>query len=441
MKRFMFLLAAAVLALGAQAPTRAHAAADVVAGAETELKLEAGKGKLIRLTRPAATVFIAEPKVADVQVKSPTLVYVVAKAPGSTSLFAIDKQEQMIANIAIKVGFDGDRLNSLIRSQAPGAEVQATTAANGLILTGKVSSASEGEDVLRIASLFVGGEGLKTDRIVNRLTIEAPNQVNLRVKIAEVSREATTQLGLNYSGSIGNVNILTGRAVPDATGPLTPVDRPFGVFSGSIGTLSAELDALERKQLITVLAEPNLTAVSGEPASFLAGGEFPIPVPQGERDITIMFKQFGVSLAFVATILDNGRISLNVRPEVSELSAAGSVIIRDITVPGLTTRRAETTVELGSGQSFAIAGLIQNHLTQDVRGLPKMADLPILGALFRSKRFQRNESELVIIVTPYLVKPTSRRLASPLDHDAVSGAAPAIASTSTPAPADPEKKG
>lgn len=440
MKRLAFLFATAVLAAGVQLPTRAHAAAEVVAGAETELKLEAGKGKLIRLTRPASTVFIAEPKIADVQVKSPTLVYVVAKAPGATSLFAIDKQEQMIANLAIKVGFDSERLGELILAQAPGSQVQVTSAGDGVVLTGKVGTSAEGADILRVAGLFVQGDATK---VVNRLTVSEPNQINLRVRIAEVSRSAINQLGVSWqgAGSLGDVLLqgLSGRFLETAA---SAADVPAGVLTGSIRgdvNLDVVIDALQKKQLVSILAEPNLTAVSGEPASFLAGGEFPIPVPQGLNDIVITFKQFGVSLSFVATILDGGRISLNVRPEVSQLSTTGSVVLRDITVPGLTTRRAETTVELGSGQSFAIAGLLQNSVTQDIKGIPKMSDLPILGALFRSKRFQRDESELVIIVTPYLVKPVSHRLATPVDHEAVSGVAPAIAST--PIAPTTEKKG
>jgi pilus assembly protein CpaC len=177
------------------------------------------------------------------------------------------------------------------------------------------------------------------------------------------------------------------------------------------------VDALAQKDLVTVLAEPNLTALSGEPASFLAGGEYPIPVPQGgaSNQVTIEYKKYGVSLDFVATILDGGRITLNVRPEVSQLSTAGAITFNGITVPALTTRKAETTVDLASGQSFAIAGLLQNTGAQDVHKFPGLGDVPVLGALFRSKDFQKNESELVIIVTPYLVKPVSQKLATPLD--------------------------
>jgi pilus assembly protein CpaC len=434
------LLAAAVLTLAVQHPTRAHAAAEVVASAETELKLEAGKGRLIRLSRPAATVFIANPAVADVQVKSPTLVYVMGKGPGSTSLFAMDKQEQMIANLAVVVGVDESRLIQLIRQEAPRSQVQVASAGDSLILSGNVSSAAEGEDVLRIATLFLVGDAReRAGRIINRLTVDAPNQINLRVRIAEVSRDASKQLGFNWESLVqigqggGFLGWATGADIINDEGKLVrPSGASTGIVGGIVNPLTGKdinllIDALATKNLVSILAEPNLTAVSGEPASFLAGGEFPVPVPQGLNQTTVQFKQFGVSLSFVATILDGGRISLNVRPEVSQLASTGSIVIGGITIPALTTRRAETTVDLASGQSFAIAGLLQNNVTRELSKLPGAGDVPILGQLFRSQRFQRSESELVIIVTPYLVKPVNHRLATPLDHEMTAGTSPVAA--------------
>lgn len=469
-------LALAAFAVVAQAPAPAHAAAEVVAGGESELALEVGKGRLIRLSRPAATVFIADPKIADVQVKSPTLVYAIGKAPGATSFYALDAREQMIANLSVNVGFDEGRLAAMIRDQAPGAQVQVASANGALILTGQVSSPAEGEDVLRLAALFVQGEEKDAaGRIINRLTVDAPNQINLRVKIAEVSRDATQQLGFNWESltNIGPKGVLGwatgadilqtitqdgggngggggGQNPGGGLGGGTNIVRPpggagaiFGGYSDAGTNVNVLIEAMEQKNLVTVLAEPNLTAVSGEPASFLAGGEYPIPVPSGLNQVTIDYKQFGVSLQFVATILDNGRVSLNVRPEVSQLSDAGAISINGIRVPALTTRRAETTVDLASGQSFAIAGLLQNNVSRDLRKLPGAGDVPILGQLFRSKRFQRNESELVIIVTPYLVKPVSQRLAAPTDR--THGVAPAAASTPAPQakaePAETAKEG
>jgi pilus assembly protein CpaC len=453
MKILAALAAVAALA-GAWLPARAHAAAEVVAGAETALKLEAGKGRLIRLSRPAATVFIAEPKIADVQVKSATLVYVIGKAPGSTSLFAIDKQEQMIANLAVNVGMDEGRLRDMLRAQSPASQVQVASAGDALILTGKVASAAEGEDVLRIASQFLQGDAKdRAGRLVNRLTIEAPNHINQRVPIAEGSREASQQLGFNWESLVrvgddgGILGWATGTDIVKEGGK---IERPPGNLGAVVARLVNPLtgkdinlliDALAAKNQVTILAEPNLTAVSGETASFLAGGEFPIPVPQGLNQTTVQFKQFGVSLSFVATILDGGRISLNVRPEVSQLASSGSINVGGVTIPALTTRRAETTDDQGSGQSFAIAGLLQNNVTRELQKLPGVGDVPVLGELFRSKRFQRNESELVIIVTPYLVKPVSRRLATPLDREATPGVAPPPPPANAAAETPSEKKG
>jgi pilus assembly protein CpaC len=267
--------------------------------------------------------------------------------------------------------------------------------------------------------------------------------------VAEVSRQANEVLGFNWESfaSIGKgvVGLATGNPVFTDANPRQVIARQGGVdnllagYRDSHADINVLIDALQQKGLVTVLAEPNLTAVTGEPASFLAGGEYPIPVPQpgGQNQITIEYKKYGVSLDFVATVLEGGRISLNVRPEVSQLSAAGAITLNGINVPALTTRRAETTVELGSGQSFAIGGLLQNTVNQDVKKFPGLGDMPVLGTLFRSKRFQKNESELVIIVTPYLVKPVDQKLATPTDllkpvEKAAEAAAP---------PADTKTKG
>lgn len=427
MKRFAAIAAALSVGAGTLAPQSALAAAAVVAGPSSELAVEAGKGRLIRLDRPAATVFIADPKIADVQVKSPTLVYVLGKAPGATSLFALDAGERMIADLAVNVGIDTARLDQALKRHAPNSQVQVESVDGALILSGKAGSAAEGADILRIAAQFVPGEGeARAGRLINRIVVEQPNQINLHVRVAEVSKQAREVLGVNWDamGLLGEgmVGLATGRQIftnpasRETFSRLNGTDTIVGSYQDGDLDLNVLVDALKQKGLVKVLAEPNLTAVSGEPASFLAGGEYPIPVPQrGEDLITIDYKQFGVSLSFVATVLDGGRISLNVRPEVSQLSEAGAITVQGLTVPALTTRRAETTVELGSGQSFAIAGLLQNTSNETLRKLPGLGDIPVLGNLFRSKEFQKNESELVIIVTPYLVKPASRTLATPAD--------------------------
>jgi pilus assembly protein CpaC len=439
----------------------AQAGVQVVGGASEALQMEIGKGKLIRLSRPATTMFIADPKIADVQVKSPTLVYVIGKAPGATSFYALDGHEQVVANLSVRVGYDEDRLRAMLRAQAPESHVEVTAADGALILTGRVASPAEGDDVLRIANLFVQGadDKAKPGQIINRLTIDTPNQVYLQVRIAEVSRSATKNLGFNWQsiiaigGSGGYFGLSQGLEIADKnnTGTLIePSNGDTGIYGGyrnGPDNINAMINALQKKGLISILAEPNLTAVSGEPANFLAGGEYPIPVPQGPGQTTIEYKKYGVSLSFVATILDGGRISLTVKPEVSQLTQAGAISVGGVTVPALTTRRAETTVELGSGDSFAIGGLLQHNVTQDVDKLPWLADVPVLGELFRSKSFQKNDSELVIIVTPYLVKPSSQRLAMPTDPPHPPGAAAPEASAAAEAPKpepakiEPEKKG
>lgn len=437
------------------APTPAYAGVQVVGGASEALQMEIGKGKLIRLSRPASTMFIADPKIADVQVKSPTLVYVIGKAPGATSFYALDGHEQVVANLSVRVGFDEDRLRAMLKAQAPESHVEVTAADGTLILTGRVASPAEGDDVLRIANLFVqqGDDKAKPGQIINRLTVDTPNQVYLQVRIAEVSRSATKDLGFNWDavGAIGGAGGFFGlsqglNVVESDTGKLVPpANGDNGIFAGyrhGADNINVMINALQKKGLISILAEPNLTAVSGEPANFLAGGEYPIPVPQGPGQTTIEYKKYGVSLAFVATVLDSGRISLTVKPEVSQLSQAGAISVGGVTVPALTTRRVETTVELGSGDSFAIGGLLQHNLTQDVSKLPWLADVPVLGQLFRSKSFQKDDSELMVIVTPYLVRPSVQRLAAPTDPPgAPTVATPASATAAEPAKTEPEKKG
>jgi pilus assembly protein CpaC len=433
-------IAAALVALGLLAAPDA-AAATVIAPANAHIDLEVGKGRLVRLEHPAASVFIADPDVADIQVKSPSLVYVIGKGAGTTTLFAVGENDEVLANTEIIVRHDIARLQQALQKLNPDTAVDVSTVDDALVLSGTVFSAAEGEDVRRIAARFVPDQ----TQLINKMEIDEPNQVNLRVRVAEMSREVIKQFGFNWQNvfnpgnflfgvATGNPVLAAGSVLPAAhasiVSPAVPAiagtkqfltqsnggNSLFAGFSAGGADVNALIDALDSEGLVTVLAEPNLTAVSGETASFLAGGEFPIPVPQQNGSITIDFKKFGVSLSFVATIGGHDRISLRVRPEVSQLSSAGAIVIDSISVPSLTTRRAETTVELGSGQSFAIAGLLQNNVTNNLSRFPGLGDLPILGALFRSTRFQRDESELVIIVTPYIVRPVSnQRMAAPTD--------------------------
>jgi pilus assembly protein CpaC len=284
------------------------------------------------------------------------------------------------------------------------------------VLSGQVETPAEAEDAMRVATRFVAGA--ERARIINRLTVNAPTQVNLRVRFAEVSRDIVRAIGFNWDGigRIGDaaVGIAVGRpvVVPTDTGVAINTraegaNSLFGTFTNGDVDLSVLLDALDNRGAANVLAEPNLTALSGVPASFLAGGEFPIPVPQQQNVTTIEYKRFGVSLSFVATVTDGNRINLKVQPEVSQLTSVGAVTLNGFLVPALTTRRVETTVDLASGQSFAIAGLLQSAGRDDLKRFPGLGELPVLGALFRSRRFERQETELVVVVTPYLVRPVA----------------------------------
>jgi pilus assembly protein CpaC len=392
--------------------------------------LEVGKGTLIRLSRPASTVFVASPDIADVQIKSPELIYVSAKAPGQTVIYAVDGGDTVLLNAPVRVDFDLSELRQSLNRLVPRNDVSVTQVDSSLVLSGAVANAGQAEKARVLAAAVAGS--VKGGQVINRLSVETPNQVNLQVRIAEVDRNILKQIGVDWSKLGTGVNFVTTNT--SATQTLLSGTIPAtnfltaGVFPPVAGNeVAAVVEALATEGFLTVLAEPNLTAVSGQTASFLAGGEYPVPVPQSGTGsaavITIQYQTYGVQLAFTPTIIDANHLNLKVRPEVSELSTQGEINFNGFVVPALTVRRAETTLDLASGQSFALAGLLQHTTEQDVSKVPWLGDIPILGALFRSNKFQNNETELVIIVTPYLVRPSVTALASPTDgfqipHDA-----------------------
>ena len=405
-------LTLATLAFAAPARQATAAGVKVIGADAVELVLDVNKGRLLRLERAASTVFVADPEIADIQVKSPRLVYVFAKKPGQTTLFAVDGKERVLANLNLNVSHNLDQLRETLVKLHPKAKIKVSVAGGSVVLDGRVRSASTAENIRRLAIAYAG----KEENVINRIGVDAPVQVNLRVRIAEITRGIDKQFGFNWSiiGSLGGLSLGLATTNP-FNGGVTQQTLSAATGIGS-WDLNAVIDAMEEEGLVTVLAEPNLTAMTGETASFLAGGEFPILVPDSDGRVTIEFKKFGVSLAFTPTILGESRINLHVRPEVSQLSNTNAVTLNNFEVPSLTTRRAETTVELGSGQSFAIAGLIQNNITQSLSKFPGLGDVPMLGSLFKSDRFQRDESELVIIVTPYVVRPvTAARMKAPTD--------------------------
>jgi pilus assembly protein CpaC len=386
------------------------------------LLIDAGSGRVIQSSRPIANLFAADPKVAEARPASATSVFIFGVTPGRTTVAALDQAGGVIAQYEVTVrpsGFGASEAAAAIHRALPHHQISVQTTAAGLALSGSVTNATEAEQAASIARSYL----TEKQTLDNRLSIVAAEQVNLRVRIAEISRQVTRRFGINWSalGTIGKFGIVG--AVLDPFSSLANPSNVLGVtYRGGSVNANAILDLLAQDNLATILAEPNLTATNGETASFLAGGEYPIPVAQANQTITIAYKQYGVSLAFVPTILSGNRISLRVRPEVSQLTTQGAIQLgvggnNSVQVPALTVRRAETTVELGSGQSFAIAGLLQNNVNQTISKFPWLGDVPVLGALFRSDTFLRNESELVIIVTPYIVRPvaTAARLQSPVD--------------------------
>jgi pilus assembly protein CpaC len=393
----------------------------------SDLSLSVGRGQLINLPAPIADVFVANETVADVQVRSATQIYVFAKAVGESSVFATSKSGAVVYSTNVRAGKNVNSIDQMLKLAMPEASVTATTMNDLILLTGTVAGPDDSAEAVELVQSMVG-ENVK---VISRLKTATPLQVNLQVKIAEVSRSLIKDIGVNLqttdsTGGFG-FGIIQGRPGAVSTNPVNGAlsgqftGRPNATTLGGFGkflglNIGSALDLAETEGLVTTLAQPNLTALSGETASFLAGGEFPIPISQDLGTVTVQYRQFGVSLAFTPTVLADGRISMRVRPEVSELSTEGAVRLNGFEVPALTIRRAETTVELGSGQAFMIGGLMRNTQTNSIDRAPGIGNVPILGALFRSTRYRKNETELVIIVTPYLVKPvTAGSIALPTD--------------------------
>jgi pilus assembly protein CpaC len=388
------------------------------------LAIQVNQGQLVRIDKPVESVFVANADIADVAIKSPQLIYVYAKRPGTTTLYAVGANDEILASISLNVTHNLSRLDQAIAELMPGRNIVSTSIDGGIVLTGSVSSPGEAEDARRLAARFIGAN----EEVINRLQITAPNQVNVRVRIAEVNKQVLRNLGINWDTAIQQGGFAFGMltAFPVAAGSTLLGSTGAGttptVSAGPLD-LTATMDLLAQEGLVSLLAEPNLTAVSGQTATFLAGGEFPIPVAQDNNTITIEFRQFGVSLGFTPTILNANRISMRVRPEVSSTSTQNQVNAGNgIVVPSLVVRRAETTVELASGQTFAIAGLVQSQNAITANEVPGLGDIPILGELFKSDQFQHNQSELVILATPYVVQPISNPAAPALPTDPTMGA-------------------
>jgi pilus assembly protein CpaC len=381
-----------------------------------KLELTSGKSKVLDLPVAIKRASLANPEVADTVVLSPTQLYLTGKTTGITNLTLWNESGKMMGMYDVVIAPDLSRLKEDLHKTLPEEKgILVTSSHDHIALSGTASSAGNLNRALSLAEAYA------PKKIVNALQVGGVQQVMLEVRVAEMNRELIKRLGINFSAIgpnefgvslLGGLTSLTGFTNPGVGGGAATVTTAVtqaiqGVFGFDTGSLSwtGFIDALKEQNLVKVLAKPTLVALNGQEAAFLAGGEFPIPVPQAFGLVTIQFKKFGVGLVFTPNIMNSKHISLNVAPEVSELDFTNALRTQGFTVPAITTRRAATTIELADGQSFAIGGLMRDNVRESVKKVPFLGEIPILGALFRSSSFQKNESELLIIVTPHLVKP------------------------------------
>ncbi|MGY3615147.1 type II and III secretion system protein family protein [Bradyrhizobium sp. USDA 10063] len=438
--RILWLSAAAVLTLSPviAADSETQGAPSIAnSPAKTRfLALGVGKSVIVDLPRDVKDVLVADPKIANAVVRSAQRAYIIGAAVGQTNVVFFDADGQQVASYDIAVKRDLNGVRAALKQTLPGIQIEGV--GDGVILTGSVSSPIEAQQAGDLAARLVGG----ADKVVNSITVRGRDQVMLKVNVSEVRRDIVKQMGVDLSA---NMNYGTAIVNFNNTNPFTAYGRSLVPDNGGtvaavakgIPTVTATLRAMESAGVARTLAEPNLTAISGESATFIAGGEFPIPAGYSCDPVThvcttqIQFKKFGISLNFTPVVLTEGRISLRVMTEVSELSTDNAITLNQggtsLTVPSITTRRAETTLEIPSGGSMAMAGLIQQKTKQAINGMPGVDQLPILGALFRSQDFVNNETELMVLVTPYVVRAVAQKELSRPDD----GFAPAADSQST----------
>ena len=388
--------------------------------AKRRIILETGAGQVVVLNEPATNVFVADPKVAEVRPASANSLFIFGVGPGRTTIAVLDQNGRSINDFEVQVRastFGASEAEAAVARVTGNRNVRVVPQTRGLLVTGTVGSAADAARTISVLRGFAPEGAL----IENQLTVRNSIQVTLKVRIIEMNRSVTRALGIDFQalGTIGRTALLPSNFLVDAVSAvgLGLAAAPTGSIKFGNKDISGVVQALADDNLARVLAEPNLTVMSGQPASFLAGGEFPIVVPQassggnGVSTLSVEFKKYGVSLSFVPTVLSDGRINLHVAPEVSQLTTTGAVSIPfgsgTASIPALLTRRADTTVELGSGQTYAIAGLMSDNTTVNTASVPFLGEIPILGALFRSTGYQRQETELVILVTPYIVNPVS----------------------------------
>jgi pilus assembly protein CpaC len=426
--------------------TRAVAAdaPPVIAGTDAKMRFLAlgiGKSVVIDLPREVKDVLVADPKIANAVVRSSQRAYIIGEAVGQTNVVFFDADGKQVASYDIAVKRDLNGVRAALRQTLPNAGIQIEGVGEGVMLTGSVSSPIEAQQAGDLATRLVGG----ADKVVNGIVVRGRDQVMLKVTVAEVRRDIVKQMGVDLSASMNYgtavVNFNNSNPFTANNAPLVPGNNLTAAALNKAGlpSVSATLRAMESAGVVRTLAEPNLTAISGESATFISGGEFPIPTGVtcqptaggglGNCVQTVSFKKFGISLNFTPVVLAEGRISLRVMTEVSEVSAENSLTggAGGTTIPSIKTRRAETTLEVPSGGSIAMAGLIQEQTKQAVNGLPGLDSVPILGALFRSQDFVNNQTELMVIVTPYVVRAVAQKELSRPDD----GFAPTSDSQST----------
>ncbi len=406
MRRTVISLAALAAAL---APV-AQAQAQIVTAASSQAISTQGQRTIVvpkdqsmafHLDYPASQIVVSQPDTLELVATTDRSFYVRGKAIGVTNILIYDRQHRLAQVVDVRVGYDTATLEQDLQTALPGEQIRALNVAGGILLVGDVSTSGAALRARAIAERYA------PQQVTSQMTVRQAQQVQVEVRVMEVSRTALRDLGLNLSANNpGHFSAATGSGLASA-------GTPQGTFSfgTNIGNLSiqATLRALEQRGALRTLAQPTLIAMSGQEARFLAGGEFPFPIPDGNNGVTIQFRTFGVQLNMTPTVQDSGQIRLQVAPEVSQLDPRNSLRLQGFEVPSLTTRRASTTVELRDGESFAIAGLFQQDYMNSVNQIPGAGDVPVLGALFRSASWRRQETELVIIVTPRLTVPATSR--------------------------------
>ena len=378
-----------------------------------KLIITVGKSIIITSPEPVKRVSLAAPEIVDAMVLTPHQIYLIGKAPGTTNLTLWGVDNKVSAIVDLEVSPDISRLKETLHKIFPDEkDIKVNYTHDSITLSGTVSSTSNLSQVLALAQSYLPKEG----KVINLLEVAGVHQVMLEVRVAEMSRSLLRRLGFNFSylsssGKNLGLSLLNKLTSLPAEGfpakPLIVSDKISGIFRFVSHDTSwmTFIDALKEEGLLKVLAEPTLITLSGKTANFLAGGEFPVPVPDQDGRVTIQYKPFGVGLNFTPVVLSNKKINMQVAPEVSDLDFSRAISMGGFVVPSLTTRRVSTVIELADGQSFAIAGLLKEDVREIISKFPVLGDIPILGALFRSSSFQKNETELIIIVTPHLVKP------------------------------------